>query len=304
MVCMTSFVRLAILTSTSAASRIMPFCLMRCRSCCASDCAFRPLRHYISLTPCCRCRGIFWQAADGIEASGGRYILWDRGRGETVCISLLGSSSRTDQRRQGHSSITGLGDLTSTLVLACKPRRVSPRVRGSQRDRDGESRWPLHDDLPQFDPAWRRLPHTEHDAAHGVRGYFPDVMDALRCHQDLQSRQGRGLLLAYVAKYVAKWSDSSYDEWMSDASCVTGLCRKVLFEYHPLEPEMVLQLTQGLRQWEFGTAMTGRRSARAPHPHVEARVEVAARLQGGSGSAIARKRKAVQRWSWRTLPAH
>ena len=100
-------------------------------------------------------------------------------------------------------------------------------------------------------------------------------MDALRCHQDLQSRQGRGLLLAYVAKYVAKWSDSSYDEWMSDASSVTGLCRKVLFEYHPLEPEMVLQLTQGLRQWEFGTAMTGRRSARAPHPHVEASAQPA-----------------------------
>ena len=203
-----------------------------------------------------------------------------------MCISLLGSSSRTDQRRQGHSNIAGLGDLTSTLCSGLQTPTRQPSgpaaateslpeseqnlaafARGSQRDRDGESRWPLHDDLPQFDPAslgWR-LPHTEHDAAHGVRGYFPDVMDALRCHQDLQSRQGRG----------SKWSDSSYDEWMSDASSVTGLCRKVLFEYHPLEPEMVLQLTQGLRQWEFGTAMTGRRSVRAPHPHVEASAQPA-----------------------------
>ena len=38
---------------------------------------------------------------------------------------------------------------------------------------------------------------------------------------------------------------------------------------------MLLQLTQGLRQWEFGTAMTGRRSARAPHPHVEASAQPA-----------------------------
>ena len=173
---------------------------------------------------------------------------------------------------------SALGSVAAaTESLLESEQNLAAFVRGSQRDRDGESRWPLHDDLPQFDPAslGRRLPHTEHDAAHGVRGYFPDVMDALRCHQDLQSRQGRGLLLAYVAKYVAKWSDSSYDEWMSDASSVTGLCRKVLFEYHPLEPEMVLQLTQGLRQWEFGTAMTGRRSARAPHPHVEASAQPA-----------------------------
>ncbi|CAE7346144.1 PIF1 [Symbiodinium natans] len=141
-------------------------------------------------------------------------------------------------------------------------------VRGSQRDDAGESRWPVHDGPPQFDPVtggWT-LPHTPDDADQGVRGYFLDIMDALRCHQDLQCRQGRGLLLAYVAKYVAKWSDSSYDEWMSDASSVTSLCRKILFEYHPLEPEMVLQLTQGLRQWEFGTVQTGRRSVRAPHP--------------------------------------
>ena len=173
---------------------------------------------------------------------------------------------------------SALGSVAAaTESLPESEQNLAAFVRGSQRDRDGESRWPLRDDLPQFDPAplgWR-LPHTEHDAAHGVRGYFPDVMDALRCHQDLQSRQGRGLLLAYVAKYVAKWSDSSYDEWMSDASSVTGLCRKVLFEYHPLEPEMVLQLTQGLRQWEFGTAMTGRRSVRAPHPHVEASAQPA-----------------------------
>lgn len=43
--------------------------------------------------------------------------------------------------------------------------------------------------------------------------------------------------------------------------------RKVLFEYHPLESKMVLQLSQAtFQQWEFGTVMDGRRSVRAPHP--------------------------------------
>ena len=160
----------------------------------------------------------------------------------------------------------------ATEALPDSEANLSAFVRGSQRDQHGDSRWPLHEGPAQFDPdsgGWL-LPHTQDDWEQGVRGYFPDILDSLRCHQDLQSRQGRGLLLAYVAKYVAKWSDSSYDEWLSDASSVTSLCRKVLFEYHPLEPEMVLQLSQGLRKWEFETVMTGRRSIRAPHPRTDA----------------------------------
>ena len=119
-------------------------------------------------------------------------------------------------------------------------------VRGSQLDQHGDSRWPLHEEPSAFDPVSGKvqLYHTQDDATDGVRAFFPDVLDALRCHQDLQLAQGRGLLLQYVTKYVAKWSDSSYDEWLSDSASVTSLCRKVLFEYHPLAPEMVLQLTQ------------------------------------------------------------
>ena len=140
-------------------------------------------------------------------------------------------------------------------------------VRGSQLDQHGDSRWPLHEEPSAFGPVSGKvqLHHTQDDATAGVRAFFPDVLDALRCHQDLQLAQGRGLLLQYVTKYVAKWSDSSYGEWLSDSASVTSLCRKVLFEYHPLEPEMVLQLTQAtFRQWEFGTCMGGRRPFRPP----------------------------------------
>ena len=105
------------------------------------------------------------------------------------------------------------------------------------------------------------------DHSEGVRGYILPVMEALRCHQDVQMAGGRGLLLSYVTKYVAKWSDSSYDEWMADSASATSLCRKVLFEYHPMEPEMVLQLCGAqFRQWDFGSAGGGRRSVRAPRP--------------------------------------
>ena len=133
-----------------------------------------------------------------------------------------------------------------------------------------ESRWPVHAGPSEFDPisGQLHLHHTQEDSAEGVRGHFVSILDALRCHQDAQVQQGRGLLLSYVTKYVAKWSDSSYNEWMSDAASVTSLCRKVLFEYHPKEPELALQLLGGglFRQWDFGTVHRGVRSLRAPRP--------------------------------------
>jgi hypothetical protein len=46
-----------------------------------------------------------------------------------------------------------------------------------------------------------------HNGEEGVHGYFVPIMEALRCHQDLQIAHGRYMLL----KYVAKWSDSSYN---------------------------------------------------------------------------------------------
>ncbi|CAJ1413783.1 unnamed protein product, partial [Effrenium voratum] len=98
----------------------------------------------------------------------------------------------------------------------------------------------------------------------GLRAYFPDVMDCFRCHQDLQASDGKQLLLMYVAKYVAKWSDSSFQEWMSDSAAANSLARKVLFECHPLEPEMVLQLCGNYKQWDMGTYSGGKRDLVAP----------------------------------------
>ena len=64
-----------------------------------------------------------------------------------------------------------------------------------------------------------------------------------------------------MAKYVAKWSDSSFQEWMSDSAAANSLARKVLFEYHPLE---VLQLCGNFKQWDMGTDSGGKKDLAAP----------------------------------------
>ena len=139
-------------------------------------------------------------------------------------------------------------------------------AQGSQEDRKGESRWPVQVERSQWDPATDRLQlrHSAQAAESGLRAFFPDLMDCFRCHQDLQASDGHQLLLTYVAKYVAKWSDSSFQEWMSDSAAASSLARKVLFEYHPLEPEMVLQLFGNYKQWDMGTHSGGKRDLVAP----------------------------------------
>jgi len=57
-----------------------------------------------------------------------------------------------------------------------------------------------------------RLRHTETDYCDGRRTYFTNLMEALKCHQDVQivdsDREGRWILGRYVGTYVAKFSDS------------------------------------------------------------------------------------------------
>ena len=86
--------------------------------------------------------------------------------------------------------------------------------------------------------------------------YLPDVMGALKCHQDLLIGEDRtGLLQQYVAKYLAK---SASQDWAT-----------VLSRYHPMEPEMVLQLFGAkLRQWHFTTVGGGKRDFIVPLPEV------------------------------------
>ena len=116
-------------------------------------------------------------------------------------------------------------------------------VAGSQPSRGGSS-WPVHAEPSAWDAAagCLKLFHTAEDAEQGVRAFMPEVMRVLKCHQDVQQSDGRGLLLRYVASYVPKFSDSFAAEWLNDAASAYAVPRRILFDYHPLEPEMWLSL--------------------------------------------------------------
>ena len=153
-------------------------------------------------------------------------------------------------------------------LFATKPGRepLKGYVHGSQRDRKGgtasdRARWPLYDGEPGYNDVLEKLllQRTEADYKEGLRVFCADLMDAIPCHQDWQAADGEALLLQYVSKYVAKFSDSSYDEWMSDQASADGVARRVCFEYHPYEPEMILQLCGAqLRQYDISTVAARR----------------------------------------------
>ncbi|CAK9052062.1 unnamed protein product [Durusdinium trenchii] len=113
-------------------------------------------------------------------------------------------------------------------------------VEGSQLDRAGRSGWPLHMESSQWDSATDTLLlHRNRDnKAKGLRPYFLPVMEALRCHQDLQVSDDDGVLRSYVAKYVSKFSDSSQDEWLNDSAQGNAIAATVLCRYRPCEPEL------------------------------------------------------------------
>jgi hypothetical protein len=158
-------------------------------------------------------------------------------------------------------------------------------VKGSQDDRSGDSKWNVHAGPSSYDDNADRLHlhHTQDDSEAGRRAYFPDIMDALKCHQDVQMSAGDALLLKYVTKYVSKFSDSNYDDWLNDKAAANSIAWRVLKEYHPFEPEMVLQLeAANFRQWGVGTKSRGLRHVVAP-----------------DGSEITAEMKAYMKSSWR-----
>ena len=68
---------------------------------------------------------------------------------------------------------------------------------------------PRQEEASHYDPA-RDAVHLQHRALDkhlGIRGYSPEVLDVLKCHQDVQVQRGTGLMLKYAATYLPKFSD-------------------------------------------------------------------------------------------------
>ena len=141
-------------------------------------------------------------------------------------------------------------------------------VKGSQLDCDRQSKWPVHEgpSIWDADRSTLHLHHTEEDHNQGLRAYLPAIMDVLKCHQDVQIADPDKFYIQYCTKYLAKFSCSQYDEWLNGGHA-DSIARRMCNEYHPLEPEMVLQLCgRFCKQWDLGTVSGGMRSIVAPWP--------------------------------------
>jgi hypothetical protein len=103
--------------------------------------------------------------------------------------------------------------------------------------------------LPVAERSWSQgqemqLKRDAAAAAANLRAYFPDLLSALRCHQDVVWGLGPGPLLRYVSGYVSKFSDAFHREWLEGAPAGWSLAERVLSSYQPLEPQMWLALSR------------------------------------------------------------
>ncbi|CAK0798079.1 unnamed protein product, partial [Prorocentrum cordatum] len=117
-------------------------------------------------------------------------------------------------------------------------------VMGSQTSTHGSHPWPERKEDSIWDVRGKtlRLHHTARDLHHKLRAYMPAVIAGMKSHMDVQTSDGRGMLLRYVSSYTAKFSDQFSSEWLNDEASDYAISRRILTEFHPLEPEMWLQL--------------------------------------------------------------
>ena len=180
-----------------------------------------------------------------------------------------------------HLLIFGDDDLVRTLDMPGIASATMPEndedlagyVKGSQIDHKQDSGRGVFEEETRFVEeagAWK-LKHLEEDHETGLRGYLVDVLDALKSRQDFLIGEDKiGMLRQYITKYLSKFSDAASQDWLNDDADAVSIATTVLSRYHPLEPEMVLQLFGAkFRQWHFTTIGGGKRDFVVPLPDVE-----------------------------------
>eukprot|EP00439_Symbiodinium_sp_Y106_P010568 s10606_g1.t1 len=113
-------------------------------------------------------------------------------------------------------------------------------VRGSQLDRH-DSAWPRREEASIWDTVSEtlQLKHPRDAWEAKVRAYMPDIIGSMRCHMDVQASDGRGMILKYATGYISKFSQA----WpLQGEGENDDIAHNILWQYHPLEIEMVLQL--------------------------------------------------------------
>ena len=95
-----------------------------------------------------------------------------------------------------------------------------------------------------------RLHHPAEAFAVNLCGYISSLVPSLKCRMDVQTSDGRGMVVRYVASYVSKWQDSyQNDSLYSKHVGPNQAAYKHLSCLKPLEPEMWLALTSMKPSW-------------------------------------------------------
>lgn len=110
---------------------------------------------------------------------------------------------------------------------------------------EGPDRFETGQNGPQL-----RFHYTPEDQQRNIRAYITTFLGSLKCRTDLQCTDGNGMVLKYVASYVSKWHDETPADSLHSTN-VTGFQAACNFlrSMHPLEPEMVLQLSSLKMSW-------------------------------------------------------
>lgn len=92
--------------------------------------------------------------------------------------------------------------------------------------------------------------HTQTDKGCNLRAYIPAITGSLQCSMDVQSSNGKAMLLKYVTSYVSKChnvvkTQQLYSRDLGAYQAATSFLKNM----HPLEPEMILQLTSMKIAW-------------------------------------------------------
>ena len=92
--------------------------------------------------------------------------------------------------------------------------------------------------------------HPPEAFAKNLRAYISTVLPALKCRMDVQTSDGKGMLLRYAASYVSKWHDGFHSDVMF--SVRTGpyqAAYRHLRGLRPREPEMWMSLSAKKIAW-------------------------------------------------------
>ena len=170
------------------------------------------------------------------------------GKRKSATKSYHGRGTTHSHSRDFHQNIKDIG-LEKKLSAHLPNKERHPLLHGlvmdGQRDRTS-SKLPVRSRPSKWDDKTGKvlLKHTEKDQDLHLRAYFPQTMEITKCHEDVQQSDGNGAVLRYVATYSLKFSDSMDKEWLNEQASDYSVARRILFSYHPLEPEMWLTLAQ------------------------------------------------------------